>query len=109
MPTKTWQEAVRASPTGITLALEVTSGADRTLFPAGFDAWRGHLRARVREAAQEGRANAAIVEAVAQFFNVPRRQVRVVSGATSRLKEIVIEGVTLDDALRTLEGALDGP
>jgi uncharacterized protein len=50
----------------------------------------GVLLVTVRERAIEGAANAAVVAALAEHFGVPRRDVRVVAGATARIKTIAI-------------------
>jgi uncharacterized protein (TIGR00251 family) len=42
----------------------------------------------------EGAANAALVDFLADLLDVPRRAVRIVSGAQSRLKRVAIDGVT---------------
>jgi hypothetical protein len=50
------------------------------------------LKARVRAAASEGEANAALVRLVARSLAVAPRQVTLVAGATARLKRLKIEG-----------------
>jgi len=40
----------------------------------------------------EGKANAALVEFLAGYFNVPKRNVRIAAGHKSRRKRVVIEG-----------------
>ena len=51
------------------------------------------LKARVRAAASEGEANAALVRLVAQTLGVPARSVRLVAGASARTKRLEIIGV----------------
>ena len=50
------------------------------------------LKARVRAAPEDGRANAALVELVAKTLQAPRSAVSVVSGHTSRVKKLFIAG-----------------
>jgi hypothetical protein len=50
----------------------------------------------VREPAIEGRANAAIERAIAEWLDVPVSRVRLVHGATGRRKRLVIDGVDPD-------------
>ena len=50
----------------------------------------GSLKVRVTEPAEGGRANEAVVEALAEHFGVPRRRVTIVRGHTARLKLIEI-------------------
>ena len=46
----------------------------------------GSLLVSVRARAQEGKANEAVVKAVAAFLHVPRTSVRIRSGLSSRTK-----------------------
>ena len=50
------------------------------------------LKARVRAAASEGEANAALVTLLAHAAGVPPRDVTLVSGATARIKRLTIAG-----------------
>lgn len=51
----------------------------------------GTLRLYVRAPAVEGKANKAAVELLATHFDVPKSSVRLVSGATSRVKRFDID------------------
>ena len=53
----------------------------------------GVLRARVGAPAVEGAANTALIRLVADTLGVARRDVRIVAGATSRQKLVVVDGV----------------
>ncbi len=47
-----------------------------------------HFKISVKEPAKEGRANSAVVKAVADYFGVSISRVTVVSGLTSREKAL---------------------
>ena len=49
------------------------------------------LLVRVKEPPKEGRANAAVLKAVAKHFGVPASSVRVVRGHTSRNKIVEVD------------------
>jgi uncharacterized protein YggU (UPF0235/DUF167 family) len=53
----------------------------------------GILRARVGAPAVEGAANNALIRLIADELGVARRDVRIVAGAQSRQKLVVVEGV----------------
>ena len=53
----------------------------------------GVLKVRVMAPAVEGAANAALIRILADELGVARRDVRIVAGATSRQKLVVIDGV----------------
>jgi uncharacterized protein YggU (UPF0235/DUF167 family) len=52
-----------------------------------------YLKARVRAAPEDGKANAALIALIAKTLSVAKSNVSVVRGATSRMKVLEIEGV----------------
>jgi len=62
------------------------------------DAWKLSLAAPP----VDGKANDECVRFFAEFARVPRSRVRIVTGLTSRLKVVEIEGVPQDDLERLL-------
>ena len=56
----------------------------------------GLLRVRVGAPAVGGSANVALIRLLADELDIPRRDIRIVAGATSRQKLLVIEGVEAD-------------
>jgi uncharacterized protein (TIGR00251 family) len=53
---------------------------------------RSVLKARVRAAASEGEANAALIKLMAKSLGVAPREIELVGGATSRLKRLTVGG-----------------
>lgn len=49
-----------------------------------------HLVVRVKEPPKEGKANEAVLRAIAEHFGVPKRDVRLVSGEAARHKVIEV-------------------
>jgi uncharacterized protein (TIGR00251 family) len=99
----------RISDTGLTLALRVTPRGGRDAID-GVDTLadgRRVLRLRVRAVADGGEANRAVTELLAKSLGVPKARVRLVSGATSRLKQIAVDGdaATLVEVLQALISA----
>src|SRR5260370_32872300 len=65
----------------------------------------GALVVAVTQPPEQGRANAALVEALRDALGVKRSQIELVSGATSRQKRFLIRGLTkaqLETRLREL-------
>jgi uncharacterized protein YggU (UPF0235/DUF167 family) len=57
------------------------------------------LKVRVRAAPIEGRANDALIALIAGALKLPKSKLALVSGETSRLKALEIEGLD-DNAIR---------
>lgn len=99
----------RYSTRGISIALRVTArgGRDDIDGVETLADGRTALKVRVRAIADGGEANRAVTELMAKVLGVPKANVRIVSGATSRLKQIAVDGdpARLGDALRKLTAA----
>jgi len=96
----------RYSTQGISVALRVTprGGRDEIDGLETLANGRTVVKMRVRAIAEGGEANRAVVELLARALGVPKARVRVLSGTTSRLKQIAVDGdpAKLGDALRKL-------
>jgi len=73
----------------VILELHVQPGAKKSAF-AGEHA--GRMKLRLAAPAVEGKANEALVEFLADYFGVPKRNVRIVAGLKSRQKRVIVEG-----------------
>jgi len=102
----------RYSTQGISVALRVTprGGRDDIDGLETLANGRAVVKVRVRAIAEGGEANRAVVELLAKALGVPKAKIRVLSGATSRLKQIAVDGdpAKLGGALRTLTAAKPG-
>ena len=77
----------------LVLAIHAQPGSKRT----GIAGTHGDaLKIRVAAPALEDRANDALIEFLAERFNVPKRDVTLLSGARSREKRFAIVGSTVD-------------
>jgi uncharacterized protein (TIGR00251 family) len=99
----------RYSTQGISVALRVTprGGRDDIDGVETLADGRSVVKVRVRAIADGGEANRAVIELLAKALGVPKGKLRILSGATSRLKQIAVDGdpAKLGDALRTLTAA----
>jgi hypothetical protein len=68
---------------------------------------RSVVKVRVRAIAEGGEANRAVTELLARSLGVRKASVRLLSGATSRVKQVAIDGdpKSLGEALRVLTSA----
>ena len=96
----------RYSTEGISVALRVTprGGRDEIDGIETLASGRAVVKLRVRAIADGGEANRAVIELLAKALRVPKARVKILSGATSRLKQVAIDGdaKALGEALRGL-------
>jgi len=102
-------DAWRYSTQGISVALRVTPRGGRD----GIDGMetlangKSVIKVRVRALAEGGEANRAVIDLLAEALHVPKRNIRLLSGVTSRLKQVAIDGEPrqLGETLRQLIAA----
>jgi uncharacterized protein (TIGR00251 family) len=96
----------RYSTQGISVALRVTPRGGRDDIDGVETLANGRtvVKVRVRAIADGGEANRAVIELLAKALGVPKGRLRILSGTTSRLKQIAVDGdpAKLGAALRTL-------
>jgi uncharacterized protein len=102
-------EPWRTAANGLSVALRVTPRGGRDAIDGieTLSDGRSVLKVRVRAIADGGEANRAVTELLAKALGVRKADVRLLSGATSRLKQVAIDGdpERLGQALRTLTAA----
>jgi len=84
----------------VLLPLLVTPGASRARILGEHD---GRLKVAVTAAPERGKANQAVVRLLAKELGVKRSQVAIVSGETSRLKTVAVEGLSEAELAERLE------
>ena len=105
-------EPWRYSAQGISVALRVTprGGRDDIDGIETLADGRSVLKVRVRAVADGGEANRAVLGLLAKALGMPKAKLRILSGATSRLKQVAIDGdpKALGEALRKLTVSKQG-
>ncbi|NGX99584.1 MAG: DUF167 domain-containing protein [Candidatus Afipia apatlaquensis] len=101
----------RFSVQGVSISLRVTprGGLDAVDGIETLANGRSVVKVRVRAIAEGGEANRAVTELLAKALHVPKSHVRVLSGMTSRLKQVAVDGdpKKLGDALQVLTKTTD--
>lgn len=79
---------------GVSIAIRVTprGGRDAVDGVETMANGRAVLKLRVRAIAEGGEANRAVTELLARALGVAKRDVRLLSGATSRIKQVAVTG-----------------
>ena len=85
---------------GVSLLLHCQPGARVTRIVGEHG---GRLKIALHAPAVDNKANEALVAWLAEHLGVPRRQLEIVSGHTSRQKKVVIQGVDLQSVIRVLK------
>lgn len=100
------QDVIAATDGGSLLRIQLSPGADDDAFPTGYNPWRDCIEARVEAQAQQGEANQALIELVADHFAIPTAQVQIKNGHTSRRKTLMLHGVPLGKVEESLKEVL---
>lgn len=93
---------LKQTPAGITFSVKVQPRARKNAITGTVgDALKLALTARP----VEGKANQAVIDFLAEFFDIPRSSVTIASGQTSRLKVIQISGLSAQQLRARLAAA----
>ncbi len=92
---------IEQRPEGALLSTKVVPGASRTGV-AGL--WGKSLKVTVTAPAESGRANAAVVDLLAEILEVERSGVVILSGRTRPLKRVLVAGLTARQIRERLAG-----
>lgn len=68
----------------------------------------GCLKVAVTEVPEKGKANAAIIKVLAKTLDLRRSQLKLIAGATTNRKRVLVQNVRLVDLLQRVEAALEG-
>lgn len=90
---------LREGPGGTYVEVRVVPRASSSLLAGERD---GALVVRLAAPPVDGKANEALEAFLAGVVDLPKRRVRLVHGATSRHKRVLIEGLTPEDVRRRL-------
>ena len=82
--------AISDSGGAVLLPVKIVPGASRTKY---LGEWQGRARIAVAAPPEKGKANQAVVAFLGELLGVDKRQIAVITGLTSPLKTIRIEGV----------------
>ncbi|MGA7156099.1 MAG: DUF167 domain-containing protein [Acidobacteriaceae bacterium] len=91
---------LRATSNGCTLTVRVHPGARRNAITGTHD---GALKISLTTPPTDGRANAALIAFLADYLNIPRTHITLITGATSRSKTLHLEGLTPEALTASLE------
>jgi uncharacterized protein len=91
---------LRATTNGCTLNVRVHPGARRNAITGTHDS---ALKISLTTPPTDGRANAALIAFLAEHLSIPRANITLVTGATSRSKTLHLECLTPDALTAALQ------
>ncbi|MHC4606284.1 MAG: DUF167 domain-containing protein [Planctomycetota bacterium] len=92
---------ITESPDGAVIAVKIVARSSRERV-AGIMGDR--LKVCVTAPPERGKANAEVVRTVAEHFGIAASRVRIVSGETNPLKQVLLEGVSPGEAEEKIHG-----
>lgn len=96
--------ALEEHPQGVVVPVKAQPGARRNGL-SGEHA--GALKVQVTQAPEDGKATEAVLDLLADVLQIKHSQVKLLSGATSRQKRILVTGVSLADVANRLKSTLE--
>ena len=98
---------IRESPSGVTLAVRAQPGAKKTAIVGVYGQGpAAQLKIAVHAPPLEGRANQALIEFLADFLSLSRKDVVLITGESSRSKVFLLRSLTLARAEELLKSSI---
>jgi len=98
---------LRATRDGVALAVRAQPGAKKTAVTGVYgEGSSAQLRIAVHAPPVEGRANDALIAFLADLFSLPKSDIQLVSGASSRSKVFQLRGFSIPQAEAKIKNAL---
>ena len=97
---KTSELKVQDTDGGAVFKVKVVPGSSRTEMCGILD---GMIKIKVTSPAEKGKANQALINFLAQLLNIKKNQVSIISGQTSRVKQIRVLSMSAETLLKKLE------
>lgn len=85
---------------GIRFIIKVVPGSSRTVLAGTLD---GMLKIKVAAPPEKGKANQCLVEYLSKLFGIKKKQTTILSGASSPVKQVRIEGVSVERIQQILD------
>jgi uncharacterized protein (TIGR00251 family) len=82
------------------LEFKVIPGASKTEFA---DLESEMIRVRVAAPPEKGKANKELIRFIAKSLGIPKANVVLLSGETSRRKRVLVKGISKDQVMRDLQ------
>jgi hypothetical protein len=79
---------ISETPNGITFRVKVVPAGSRTSIEGMYD---NMLKVKLSAVPEKGKANEALIEFLAEKLGVKRKFVKIVSGLTSKVKQVAVE------------------
>lgn len=102
----TYQVFIKKSNKGISLFLHIQPNAKKSKILGLFG---NRLKIALQAPATENKANLALIEFLANFLGLAKRQIELKSGEKSREKTVVIQGLSLNELSSRLNRATPNP
>lgn len=91
---------LRETEEGVVISVKVQPGASKREIVVGDG---GSIKVKVVSPPVDGRANIELIEFLAHLLGVPKRDIEILTGESSRNKTILIRHVSLDSVRKILK------
>jgi hypothetical protein len=95
-------DPLAATRDGVLLSVRVQPRAAK---PGVAGVRNGALVVRLKSAPEKGRANAELIELLAEFFDTPKSGIGIKSGASGRNKKTLLRDISMERARKSMEAA----
>ena len=97
-----WTDALTPTPQGCFIHLHVTPNSEKTIFPGEYHPWRHTIDIHITSPAKENQANQEVIKSLSTYFKIPKEEIAIVKGHTTRDKTIHLKTISINKARKIL-------
>jgi uncharacterized protein (TIGR00251 family) len=90
---------IQSTPEGLLITIKVVPGSSRTTLCGTLESM---LKIKVAAPPEKGKANACIIDYLAKTLGIKKKAIRIVSGQTASIKQILIQDLSAKTLLSRL-------
>jgi uncharacterized protein (TIGR00251 family) len=100
------KNAISETESGLVIDVSVKPQSGSSGF-YGFDKWRNRFEIKVKSPPSRGKANDEVISVIAEFFDLKRNDIEIISGSRSTQKKILLKGIERESFFSRVEGILE--
>ncbi|MFW6121829.1 MAG: DUF167 domain-containing protein [Petrotogales bacterium] len=101
-----YKNAISTSNNEVQIKLRVIPGSSNSVFPAGYNQWRGCIEIKVKSMPQDNKANNEVIDKIASYFDILPKDMAVIHGQKSREKIVSIKNIPIKDVCKKIRESL---
>jgi len=101
-----FKDIIRISENKLHMNIHVNPNSSISVFPAGYNRWRKSFEIKIKSKAIENKANFDVINTISSFFQIPTKNITIISGQKRKNKVLSISSLDFNYACSKIKDFL---